>query len=65
MDGDNQAKPARSAAHTDRTGSGKKPYRKPQVLDWGSIVDLTHGAQTYGEAPSGGSGTGFTDPRNY
>ncbi len=67
MDGDNKAGLAdpMGRVRTEPAGSGKKPYRRPQILDWGSIVDLTQGTQTYGEAPSGGSSGGFTDPREY
>ena len=39
----------------------RKPFRKPRIVEWGTIVELTSGAgQGTEDAPySGGTGTGF------
>lgn len=48
------------------SGSEKKLYRKPQLVEWGSVVDLTRGGFAgYTDATSGASDPLFrpSDPR--
>ncbi len=33
-----------SRAAQQSEDSGRKPYRKPQVVEWGSVLDLTRGS---------------------
>jgi hypothetical protein len=32
------------AAHSKTDGLHRKPYQKPELLRWGSLLDLTRGA---------------------
>ncbi len=41
---------------------GKKPYRKPEIVEWGSIVDLTRGVQASYQDGTGGSDPFFQGP---
>lgn len=46
--------PRRAAA---RAEAGGRPYRKPQIEEWGSLADLTQGAKSGFEDFPGSGGT--------
>ncbi|HEX3557102.1 MAG TPA: lasso RiPP family leader peptide-containing protein [Thermoanaerobaculia bacterium] len=46
-----------SGKQSPEAGCSRRPYESPQLLDWGSIVELTGGDfQPPGDAEGGGSG---------
>ena len=51
------------APTTAAASSRKKTYRRPEILDWGSVVDLTLGPTVgLGDRGPGLSGGGFREP---
>lgn len=45
----------RPAAQRAAGGEGKRPYRKPRLIEYGSVAKLTQGTATYSsDGPGGG-----------
>lgn len=53
---DPESGPAEGAAPAAVPGEPKRPYESPELIEWGSIVDLTRGPVfSFEDADAGGS----------